>query len=1119
MHLAKLVPNLIAMAIVGLSPLVAHASTPAPVVRQPALPPATLVKDINTATLSAFNLSAGPFSTSPNYAYFVASGDNQTISAWRTDGTEAGTIKIPHITGVKDTPDTIEIAGTLGDKALVTVSNWELVSYYYIRKSLNLWLTDGTDAGTKIIKESIGATDLISLHNNSYFIDTGTSGLWQVDPNTGNVSLAVAFGSPTRGHFVLNDVLYYVLSPNGPMELWRTNGTQSGTQQLAVLDIFNALNAQPAMASAMTQTLLPASRPSQKTPNRAKPDFGIPPPPITPKFAAISNTVYLRFDTILWKSDGTPAGTTLVSNQVGNENPSDQGPLLVLGNRLFFTASSSDTGGELWSSDGTTQGTALFKELVAGSLSSGPHLFTQVGGLFFFRATDANGNIGLWKSDGTVDGTQLATSTLWFNNAPPDELVAFNNKAYFLASDPQYGQQLWVSDGTSQGTQRVTAISVGSFTFAGPTGLATFGSHLLFTAESAATGRELWISDGTDAGTHLLKDINTASAGSNPYFVATALGKSFLVAQDSAHGRGLWTSNGSADGTQFLFDLPEEAFPDDVGYIGTVGSNAYFFNHGRTDYIWRTDGTITNTQLITQFVSDATVYSYPAITFNNQVYVVDRYHTLYRINPAQNDAITKVKDFAGVLNSDSLILSNGSLWIYEYLSEPFNATPRLWHSDGGDGVTLVYTFTNEIAVFDNFYPPPKMASLNGSTYFTHYGTNEGAALWKTDGTAAGTSTVKVLSDSLGVPVVNGILTTTQHLYVATGTDVTGQMCHYGCTYGQLWQSDGTLTHTIALTTSASSNITFTTLFPFAALSDSVIFMVREAYASVGDYHYSLWRVDDNTGAIEPLTSAVFSNLDATQIRIVNGTLYFRGNANQLWQTDGTAAGTKLLRKFSFPTTFAPTEIQLWQPLNDGILIGAFDGTTQMWSLWYATGGQVTQIPIQSKILAALAFTTTPTVQPFGNTVLFCGNTPQYGSELWRLDFIDAHNLSVQAVATQFATPDSASTLPITVFSERFGQVTTATLTATLPVSVTYLTDTLGLSPTLTGNDVVWHINNLAFGARDFTLQVSLPNTALGSRYPITFTLSTPLTDTTATDNTATTELQLTAQTFLPVMMR
>jgi ELWxxDGT repeat protein len=105
----------------------------------------------------------------------------------------------------------------------------------------------------------------------------------------------------------------------------------------------------------------------------------------------------------LWRSDGTPAGTSLLKNF--SPEPGTQGfvgGLTGYNGRLFFGASEPDgTNFELWSSDGTPAGTARFMDLTDGPSGSFPSQLTTSNGALFFVANGCE----LWKTDGTVDGT------------------------------------------------------------------------------------------------------------------------------------------------------------------------------------------------------------------------------------------------------------------------------------------------------------------------------------------------------------------------------------------------------------------------------------------------------------------------------------------------------------------------------------------------------------------------------------------------------------------------------------------------------------------------------------------------------------------------------------------
>jgi ELWxxDGT repeat protein len=68
----------------------------------------------------------------------------------------------------------------------------------------------------------------------------------------------------------------------------------------------------------------------------------------------------------LWRSDGTQAGTTLVS-VVAPAGVDLSHSVVAFDGSLFFTPSDPDRAGELWKSDGTAGGTVLVKDVVPGS--------------------------------------------------------------------------------------------------------------------------------------------------------------------------------------------------------------------------------------------------------------------------------------------------------------------------------------------------------------------------------------------------------------------------------------------------------------------------------------------------------------------------------------------------------------------------------------------------------------------------------------------------------------------------------------------------------------------------------------------------------------------------------
>jgi hypothetical protein len=124
-------------------------------------------------------------------------------------------------------------------------------------------------------------------------------------------------------------------------------------------------------------------------------------------------------------------------------------------------------------------------------------------------------------------------------------------------------------------------------------------------------------------------------------------------------------------------------------------------------------------------------------------------------------------------------------------------------------------------------------------------------------------------------------------------------------------------------------------------------------------------------------------------------------------------------------------------------------------------------------------------------------------------------------------PSLVGTLPASIagIQMRYGNygATTATsivLTATLGTGLTYVSDTSGISSTISGNVLIWNLPDIAFlGSGQFILRVSIPSDPIGTRYPVTLTLSSAGTEANPADNAMTLEVMAARPMFLPLIMR
>ena len=391
------------------------------------------------------------FTTISNKLYFIAYTSENVWDLFNTDGTPAGTKYIAKSTGPSIAP--------LGNTSTVLFGNND-----------ELWKTDGTEAGSVLIKDfrpGVDAnpiTNLINIGTNTYFnaID-GVVGneLWKTDGTTvgtvivkdinpGPTSSSIQYSTSFKGQlfFAANDGIH-------GNELWKTDGTAVGTSM--VKDIITGMTGSNPRFFVATDNFL--------------------------YFSAYQPSIGYQ----LWKSDGTDVGTSIVKvipNQIIWVYTS-------LNNIVYFAASAADTGLELWRSDGSEAGTYRVKDINPGPESSNIITILVLDGMLFFRANDGIHGDELWKSDGTEEGTILIQDIR--NGKYSSEIQSFdviNNKLYFIAKDDAHGFEVWKTDTNDCGAQRVTDNSDLI-----PLRLSHVGQRLIVTAKGETYGEELYYYD------------------------------------------------------------------------------------------------------------------------------------------------------------------------------------------------------------------------------------------------------------------------------------------------------------------------------------------------------------------------------------------------------------------------------------------------------------------------------------------------------------------------------------------------------------------------------------------------------------------------------------------------
>ena len=390
-----------------------------------------------------------------------------------------------------------------------------------------LWMSDGTTAGTQLVKDINPNGDslpreLTVLNGVLFFeADDGENGseLWRSDGTESGTQLVADINpngdSDPGGLTVSNGTLFFAATDTSDgRELWKTDGTETGTE--LVKNIYTNGDSNPADLINVEETLF---------------------------FSADDGTNGEE----LWKSDGTESGTQVVANINPNSGDGSNPRFLESVNgTLFFQANNGSDGTELWVSDGTDTGTQLVRDINSGG-DAFPRNLTNVNGTLFFSADDGNSGTELWKSDGTEAGTQLVKDINSFSFSTPDGLTAVGNTLYFSADDGVNGRELWKSDGTENGTKLVKDINpglIGSLATSSAgnfeTELFNFNQTLIFRADDGTNGAELWRSDGTESGTTLIQDIKPGAEGSVPQLFTALDDVLFFRASDGTNGDELW---------------------------------------------------------------------------------------------------------------------------------------------------------------------------------------------------------------------------------------------------------------------------------------------------------------------------------------------------------------------------------------------------------------------------------------------------------------------------------------------------------------------------------------------------------------------------------------------------
>ncbi len=820
-----------------------------------------------TQVLKDFGSSTISQPTGVGTRVFFLSGSATSPALWTSDGTAGGTAQVT-LTGI--TPSSISGLTSLGSTAIFETQTGSGSTADY-----RLYAAGAVNPAATMIQD---------FHNTSFTVNATIGGtaylsvggdLWTTDGTAANTvelkdSSSQPIPTPTN-LFAFQGQTYYETVSSGST-VFGTLGTGGETPLINLTNVAFAPVADGSMFFFTT---------------------------------TISSSYYSA--TELWASNGTQAGTQMVKDFSSISRTSGPAYPVSINGSLYFTVAGTDGLAQLWTSNGTSAGTSLVKDLGVtasygyshGNYSVGiNNTLVAVGGTLYFAADDSTHGAELWSDTVATGTTQLVNDiNPGQGGSDPHDLVDWNGRLAFAANDGSspLSSQLWTSGGTAGSTTKAASFSPGA-TESAVTGTSSssrivLGSELLLALNDGVRGTSLWATNGTAAGTQFLAAVdptNFAILNGTAYFLGSSAGSPFA----------LWMTNGTASGTTRVMDLSSDGrigsyFFFNEEQLAASGGKLYFTTsdgNGGVD-LWASNGTAGGTSVIRDFAA----------------------------TPVGSSAIASVTDMTPFGGNLAFIANGGT------------SGTQVWITNGTTGGTVPLTSLSDAGGAGGTVVAPSSLTVIGGSLDFIAGTPSGAAgaagLWSSDGTEANTSEFfdfPTLSQPGASPATAAEVTVVgSSLFFALDYTYTS-----GGTVNddQLWTSNGTAGGTVQVTAPASGS--FIGLGDFMALGNQLVFQAEESSGATG-----IWASNGTAGGttelkvLDPTAGAQGIYASSNSI-ISNGVLYFAANDGthgaELWQSDGTPAGTSLLADIdpgAAGSDPAPLAV-----VNDHAVLAANDGT-------------------------------------------------------------------------------------------------------------------------------------------------------------------------------------------------
>ena len=419
-----------------------------------------LLGDFNTAGSSS---NPGDYVGIGDFVYFFAFDSTNGRGLWRSDGTDAGTVLVhPKVSIYRDNFPLQELT-QIGDRLYFVNDDYDIRQF---------WESDGTPEGTRRITnvpelvishefydfENLVLPHLVGAGGTLYFAGRNIDGeyggagfsLWKIDDSPMGASIVKNFPTQDdRGPRFLTSVagkLYFTApDDSATRKIWVSDGTPEGTHVVA--------------------------------------NFA----PIKQMFA-VDDSLYFNAEGALWRLDPETNAVIPIADGFLTGSSINYPSLVVEVNDLVFFPTRN---GQLWKTDGTEAGTSLLTTLYPEESGVQIQQLAAAGGLLYFTVHRSGHSPELWRSDGTLEGIQFLGENMGLIDRAYAEV---DGRLYFVQPYfPGYDSPvLFVTDGTQAGT-RVVADQLSPIELSSFPDLGVSNGRVFFTKDDGIHGEELFM--------------------------------------------------------------------------------------------------------------------------------------------------------------------------------------------------------------------------------------------------------------------------------------------------------------------------------------------------------------------------------------------------------------------------------------------------------------------------------------------------------------------------------------------------------------------------------------------------------------------------------------------------